>query len=118
MPDTTSLSTSKTGKTLPSKAATADNAQLALYQLAVSATKGPVAKAKLVYLRPRGGTLGEREQHSFDAEQQKLWRLALQTAASATSGPTFQACRNDHCAQCAVRESCPLQSQSLLTRKA
>lgn len=108
----------KTGKTLPSKAATADNAQLALYQLAVSATKGPVAKAKLVYLRPRGGTLGEREQHSFDAEQQKLWRLALQTAASATSGPTFQACRNDHCAQCAVRESCPLQSQSVLTRKA
>lgn len=108
----------KTGKTLPSKAATADNAQLALYQLAISATKGAVAKAKLVYLRPRGGTLGEREQHSLDVEQQKHWRLALQTAASATSGPTFQACRNDHCAQCAVRESCPLQSQSVLTRKA
>lgn len=108
----------KTGKTLPSKAAAADNAQLALYQLAISATKGPVAKAKLVYLRPRGGTLGEREQHSFDSDQQKVWRLALQTAASATSGPTFQACRNDHCTQCAVRESCPLQSQSVLTRKA
>ena len=90
----------KTGKTVPSKKDTQDNAQLALYQLALSGSDKdttPVVKAKLVYLRPRSGSLGERDQQALDADERKRWRLALQTAASATSGPTFHACRNDHC---------------------
>lgn len=111
----------KTGKTVPSKKDTQDNAQLALYQLALSGSDKdttPVVKAKLVYLRPRSGSLGERDQQALDADERKRWRLALQTAASATSGPTFHACRNDHCTQCVVQESCPLYSHSILARKA
>lgn len=111
----------KTGRYPLGKNEVADNPQLAIYQLAIDG-KYPdkdVGEAKLVYLTP--GAVAEkldvRGQQPLTREELAAWRLGLQKAATNTQGPQFLACENDHCDHCAVQESCPIKSRSVLTRE-
>lgn len=111
----------KTGRYPLRKQEAAENPQLAIYQLALDG-KYPdngVGEAKLVYLTPGAAAekLNVREQEPLTREELAVWRLGLQKAATNTQGPQFLACENDHCDHCAVQESCPIKSRSVLTRE-
>jgi superfamily I DNA/RNA helicase/RecB family exonuclease len=99
----------KTGKSPATKADAQRHAQLAMYQLAVSAgllpAGGRPGGGRLVYLGRPG--IVERDQDALTPESQRDWRQAVHRAAAATAGPTFFARINDGCGHCQVRSSCP-----------
>ena len=104
----------KTGKTPVSKDDAQQHAQLAMYQLAVAegimpdtASQEP-GGARLVYVG-RSGAAGavEREQDPMTPATRDEWRKLVRQAAEATAGPQFIARRNDGCAHCPIRPSCP-----------
>lgn len=105
----------KTGRNPVSKDDAQQHAQLAMYQLAVA--EGMVAAdpdavepggARLVYVGKTGAAgPTEREQDPLTAAGVERWRDAVRQAADATVGPAFVARRNDGCAHCPVRPSCP-----------
>ena len=104
----------KTGKTPVSKDDAQQHAQLAMYQLAVAegimpdtASQEP-GGARLVYVG-RSGAAGavEREQDPMTPASRDEWRKLVRQAAEATAGPQFIARRNDGCAHCPIRPSCP-----------
>lgn len=102
----------KTGKTPVSKDDTQQHAQLAMYQLAVA--EGMVGAgeepggARLVYVGKTGAAgATEREQDPLTPAAREEWREMIRRAAEATAGPRFIARRNDGCAHCPVRPSCP-----------
>ena len=104
----------KTGKTPVSKDDAQQHAQLAMYQLAVAegimpdtASQEP-GGARLVYVG-RSGAAGavEREQDPMTPATRDEWRNLVRQAAEATAGPQFVARRNDGCAHCPIRPSCP-----------
>ena len=104
----------KTGKTPVSKDDAQQHAQLAMYQLAVAegimpdtASREP-GGARLVYVG-RSGAAGavEREQDPMTPATRDEWRNLVRQAAEATAGPQFIARRNDGCAHCPIRPSCP-----------
>ena len=104
----------KTGKTPVSKDDAQQHAQLAMYQLAVAegimpdtASEEP-GGARLVYVG-RSGAAGavEREQDPMTPATRDEWRKLVRQAAEATAGPQFIARRNDGCAHCPIRPSCP-----------
>lgn len=104
----------KTGKTPVSKDDAQQHAQLAMYQLAVAegimpdtASEEP-GGARLVYVG-RSGAAGavEREQDPMTPATRDEWRNLVRQAAEATAGPQFVARRNDGCAHCPIRPSCP-----------
>jgi superfamily I DNA/RNA helicase/RecB family exonuclease len=105
----------KTGKTPVTKVDAQRHAQLAMYQLAVAQGLIPgepegaqPGGARLVYLG-KSGSAGatERVQDPLTAAAGDEWQTLVRQAADATAGPTFLARRNDGCAHCPVRPSCP-----------
>jgi len=85
-----------------------------MYQLAVAegimpdtASEEP-GGARLVYIG-RSGAAGavEREQDPMTPATRDEWRKLVRQAAEATAGPQFIARRNDGCAHCPIRPSCP-----------
>ena len=105
----------KTGKTPVSKDDAQQHAQLALYQLAVAEGMLPAGPAgtepggaRLVYIGKPGATGGtEREQDPLTTGARDEWRSLVRQVAGATAGPQFIARRNDGCAHCPIRPSCP-----------
>ncbi len=102
----------KTGKSAASKDDAQRHAQLALYQLAVSAGLVPDGAqpggGRLVYLGKPG--IVERDQAALTPETEREWQQAVHRAAAATAGPAFLARINDSCGHCPVRSSCPAQA--------
>ena len=109
----------KTGKTPASRDDAQRHAQLAMYQLAVAQGLVPgggpgepgesePGGARLVYVGKTGSTgATERHQDPLTAAARDEWRTLVRRAADATAGPMFLARRNDGCAHCPVRPSCP-----------
>ncbi len=102
----------KTAKTPVSKDDAQQHAQLGLYQLAVSAGLLPDGDqpggGRLVYVgKPSAAGATEREQTALGADDTPGWQDTVRGAAEATAGPNFAARRNDGCAHCPVRPSCP-----------
>jgi superfamily I DNA/RNA helicase/RecB family exonuclease len=107
----------KTAKSPVTKDDAQHNAQLGLYQLAVTA--GLLADAggdepgggRLVYVgkATANGGATEREQTAMAPETADEWREAVQGAAAATAGPQFTARVNDGCTHCPIRATCPAQ---------
>lgn len=109
----------KTGATVPSRAAVEQNAQLAVYQLALrlgagraladddDPTAGTPGGAELVYLR--SGTPTVRQQPSLDDDAAEFWTQQLRQAAEFLAAPFSVAVENRSCDRCPVRSSCPLQ---------
>jgi RecB family exonuclease len=105
----------KTGKTPVTKDDAQRHAQLALYQLAIA--EGLLAPGeepgggRLVYLGKTGAAgVAEREQNAMTPDTRVEWREVVNRSAAATRGPQFVARRNDGCAHCPVRSSCPAQA--------
>lgn len=102
----------KTGKTPVSKDDAQQHAQLAMYQLAVAegilgAGEEP-GGARLVYVGKTGtGGATVREQDPLTVTGREEWRELVRLAAGASAGPQFIARRNDGCAHCPMRPSCP-----------
>jgi superfamily I DNA/RNA helicase/RecB family exonuclease len=109
----------KTGKTPASKDDAQQHAQLAMYQLAVAEgmidAAPPGAEpggARLVYIGKTGATgATEREQDPLTPAARDEWRDTVRRAADATTGPEFIARRNDGCAHCSIRPSCPAYAE-------
>ena len=109
----------KTGKTPVSKDDAQQHAQLAMYQLAVAAgllPAGPAGAepggARLVYPARTGASgVVEREQDPLTPTAREEWRNLIRQAADATAGPRFIARRNDGCAHCPIRPSCPAHAE-------
>ena len=102
----------KTGKTPVSKDDAQQNAQLAMYQLAVAeglmAAGDEPGGARLVYLgRTRAAGATVREQDPLTTAARDEWRNLVRLAADATAGPQFIARRNDGCTHCPIRPCCP-----------
>ncbi len=109
----------KTGKTPVSKDDAQQHAQLAMYQLAVAEgllPAGPAGAepggARLVYPARTGASgVVEREQDPLTPTAREEWRNLIRQAADATAGPRFIARRNDGCAHCPIRPSCPAHAE-------
>jgi RecB family exonuclease len=83
-----------------------------MYQLAVAEGLLPHGDrpggGRLVYVAKAGaGGATERAQDALTPDALDGWRAEVQRAAAATAGPQFVARRNDGCAHCPVRPSCP-----------
>jgi RecB family exonuclease len=106
----------KTGKTPVSKDDAQQHAQLAMYQLAVAEGMLPAGAepggARLVYLGKTGSNgVTQREQDPLTPAMRDHWRNLVEQAAAATAGPHFVARRNDGCANCPIRPSCPAHAE-------
>ncbi len=109
----------KTGKTPVSKDDAQQHAQLAMYQLAVAEGLLPAGAdtlepggARLVYPAKTGASgVVERQQDPLTAAGRDEWRDLIGQAADATAGPHFIARRNDGCAHCPIRPSCPAHAE-------
>ncbi len=106
----------KTGKTPVSKDDAQRHAQLAMYQLAVADGLLPAGAepggARLVYPAKTGASgVVEREQDPLTPTAREEWRNLIRQAADATAGPRFIARRNDGCAHCPIRPSCPAHAE-------
>ncbi len=106
----------KTSRSPVSRDAAQRHAQLAMYQLAVTAgllSADSAGGARLVYLGRTGATgPTEREQDPITAETAEQWRDVIRQAAAATQGPQFIARVNDSCTHCPVRSVCPAQNRT------
>ncbi|GAB4096607.1 UrvD/REP family ATP-dependent DNA helicase [Brachybacterium horti] len=104
------------------KAAAAEDLQLAAYQTAVQ--EGAFAEAlgedagerlggaELVYLGGGGRRAAVRGQGALTAAEDPEWfARAVALVAEEVSGARVVARRNPHCTHCAVRASCPLQPE-------
>jgi superfamily I DNA/RNA helicase/RecB family exonuclease len=107
----------KSGKVPISEADAKEHPQLAVYQLA--AAYGAFASlgltddpggARLLYVSKRHRSTGaaERTQAPLDPDTTQVWLDVVQSAASASTGPTFTAKQNPDCDRCPARTSCPL----------
>ena len=106
----------KTGKSPVSKDDAQQHAQLAMYQLAVAQGMFPAGDepggARLVYLGKTGvNGPTEREQDPLTPAARDQWHNLVERAAAATAGPHFIARRNDGCAHCPIRPSCPAHAE-------
>lgn len=105
----------KTAKSPVTKDDAQRNAQLGLYQLAVTA--GLFAEGdepgggRLVYVGKAAadGAGTEREQAALASGAADEWREVVAGAAAATAGPQFTARVNDGCTHCPIRANCPAQ---------
>lgn len=108
----------KTGASAPSKEATATNAQLGAYQLALDSgafldVPAPFENggAELVFVAS-GKKPALREQQPLSDSPDPGWAAELVTTAAETmTQATFVAQINDTCSNCPVRRSCPLQPE-------
>jgi superfamily I DNA/RNA helicase/RecB family exonuclease len=111
----------KTGKSAPAKAEVQRHAQLGVYQVAVEeggfagVTGGPAESggAVLAQLGKNDTTrLSIQQQPALSKDEDPLWaRSLLASAADGMAGADFQAKTNGMCRMCALRRSCPLQTE-------
>ena len=116
----------KTGATPPTVAATADNAQLATYQLALARgefvngkvvtadgddNRLQVGGAVLVYPNAGKTSLTTREQPAKTSEELAGLAASLDGIANEIAGPTLLAVTGPQCERCAVRALCPVQPE-------
>ena len=116
----------KTGKNPPTVAATADNAQLATYQLALArgeflngkvVTAGgggeplEVGGAVLVYPNANKSSLSTREQAAKTDDELAALSSSLDRLPEEIAGPTLLAATGPQCDRCAVRALCPVQPE-------
>ena len=116
----------KTGKNPPTVAATADNAQLATYQLALArgeflngkvVTAGgggeplEVGGAVLVYPNTNKTSLSTREQAAKTDDELAALSSSLDKLPEEIAGPTLLAATGPQCDRCAVRALCPVQPE-------
>lgn len=101
----------KTGQSVPSRADAAENAQLAMYQLAVieGAVPGVTASAgaELAYVSS-GKSGAVRSQDPVDPGAA---RERLRAVAETMSDHTFVATVNEACGSCPVRRACPAHAE-------
>lgn len=101
----------KTGKSVPTSVEAAENAQLAMYQLAVA--EGGVegvsvaAGAELAYVST-GKAGAVRTQEPIDPEAA---RARLDAVVETMTAACFPAVVNDACGSCALRRSCPAHAE-------
>ncbi|HST85904.1 MAG TPA: ATP-dependent DNA helicase [Kineosporiaceae bacterium] len=111
----------KTGKSAPAKAEVQRHAQLGVYQVAVeeggfaAVTGGRTESggAVLAQLGKNDTTrLSIQQQPALSADEDPQWaRSLLASAADGMAGEDFQAKTNGMCRMCALRRSCPLQTE-------
>ena len=116
----------KTSAYPPTVDATADNPQLATYQLALAhaefadgkvvtardgATTLSVGGAVLVYPNANKTSLTTREQAAKTSEELDALAAALDGLPEETAGPTLLAVVGPQCDRCAVRALCPVQPE-------
>jgi superfamily I DNA/RNA helicase/RecB family exonuclease len=111
----------KTGKSAPAKAEVQRHAQLGVYQVAVEA--GGFAKLTGGATESGGAVLAQlgkndsakvsiQQQPALSKDEDPLWaRNLLTTVAEGMAGDDFQAKTNGMCRMCALRRSCPLQTE-------
>ncbi|MGK2880927.1 MAG: ATP-dependent helicase [Mycobacterium sp.] len=103
----------KTARSPATKDDAQRHAQLAMYQVAISAGVLPDGDqsggGRLVYVaKPSaGGSATERSQDPLTPAAAAEWRTAATQAAGATAGPQFVARVNGNCGHCPVRPMCP-----------
>ena len=124
----------KTGSAVPTNADTAENMQLAAYQLALSrgridgnavttARDGDepleVGGAVLVYPNADKTKRATREQAPKTPEELDALTQLLEPLPAALAGPELRAVAGPHCERCAVRALCPVQPEGeVVTRVA
>jgi RecB family exonuclease len=111
----------KTGKSAPAKAEVQRHAQLGVYQVAVEEggftklTGGPAESggAVLAQLGKNDTTkVSIQQQPPLSKDPDPLWaRSLLATVADGMAGAHFEAKSNGMCRMCALRRSCPLQTE-------
>jgi superfamily I DNA/RNA helicase/RecB family exonuclease len=113
----------KTGKSGPSKAEVARHAQLGVYQVAVE--EGGFTEARepgqdkpepggaiLAQLGTKTKSVGVQVQEALSRDPDPFWaRNLLATVADGMAGDDFSAKANGMCRMCALRRSCPLQTE-------
>lgn len=104
----------KTGSVIPSVADALTNKQMQAYQLAIleggfaqNHDSRTSAGAELVYLGSKSKKASTRSQPPINVEEVKG---EIQEIADGMAASTFTATINDFCNRCAVRGSCPIQS--------
>ena len=121
----------KTGGSLPTKAATAENMQLATYQLALAAGQWDGAEVRsangeplevggavLVYPNANKTKLATREQAPKTHEELAALQELLAPLPAQTAGPELTATPGPHCDNCAVRALCPIQPEGQVIYRA
>ena len=108
----------KTGKNPPTRAAAEQHPQLAVYQLAAAlgafddlGLSTEPGGARLLYLAKqtkKGPT--ELGQQPLDEPAVHEWLNVVRDAASACTGPEYNATVNSDCDRCPARTSCPVHS--------
>jgi superfamily I DNA/RNA helicase/RecB family exonuclease len=111
----------KTGKSAPAKAEVQRHAQLGVYQVAVeeggfagiAEGRTESGGAVLAQLGKNDTTrLSIQQQPALSADEDPRWaRSLLASAADGMAGEDFQAKTNGMCRMCALRRSCPLQTE-------
>jgi RecB family exonuclease len=108
----------KTGKSSPTAREAQRNAQLGVYQVAVSEggfdDVAPGARAsggaELVQLGTDSKKVSVQKQPRLDADPEPDWaHVLLRTVAAGMAAEGFEARGGPHCRTCAVRRACPLQ---------
>jgi superfamily I DNA/RNA helicase/RecB family exonuclease len=111
----------KTGKSAPAKAEVLRHAQLGVYQVAVE--EGGFAGVAGGAVESGGAVLAQlgkndsakvsiQIQPALPQDQDPLWaRSLLATVADGMAGESFEAKSNGMCRMCALRRSCPLQTE-------
>ncbi|MEJ6019103.1 ATP-dependent DNA helicase [Corynebacterium sp. H113] len=102
----------KTGSAVPTGKDTEDNAQLAVYQLALALRaqdSNCVGGAQLVFPRKQtaSGAPTTREQSAQTPEMLEKWRSTVLEVAAQVRGPHSLATPGTQCRVCAVKQSCP-----------
>ncbi len=105
----------KSSKTLVSKQAAQEHAQLATYQLAAAhgafTGLGLAAEpggARIVQVSARTAAAVQRDQQPLDGPALAHWGDVVREAARRTAGPAFVAIDNGDCERCPSRIACPL----------
>jgi RecB family exonuclease len=113
----------KTGKSAPAKAEVQRHAQLGVYQVAVeeggfaelapAATQsGGAALAQLGVGKSDSARVSIQQQPPLGSDEDPAWaRNLLATVADGMAGEAFPARSNAMCRMCALRRSCPLQTE-------
>jgi superfamily I DNA/RNA helicase/RecB family exonuclease len=111
----------KTGKSAPAKAEVQRHAQLGVYQVAVeeggfAAVAGGPAESGGAVLAQLGKNdttkLSIQQQPALSTDEDPQWaRSLLASAADGMAGENFEAKSNGMCRMCALRRSCPLQTE-------
>jgi len=99
----------KTGATKPTKAQVLENAQLAVYQLAIELGAESAGGAELIHLR--SGKPVVLPQPPLEPGEAVEWGAVVRDAAEQLAAAAAVARENGRCDRCPVRSSCPLRPE-------